>query len=317
MPSGASSVGSTSLDHVMVMVRDLQVASANFGRLGFRVIPGGVLPGGLENTLIPFGVGKPYVELVGIRSPGGAQIRDNEEFLARGEGAIYAGLRVASADSVAKRLREIGIAVPDPFTGTIKVEGVTETPPALWKDVIVPHGSSPRADPLFFVESLGDYRALLAAQDPELLRRYDEQRSLPHPNGATALSSVWLAVEDLDLAVRRYEHLGFERVREFRVEPLEARAIEVALARGSLLLLESESPRGPIRRLLDLRQFGTELPGISVEVPNLEQALASIAPEIRAGIRPDQGASGRHVMIPADSAHGLWMELFERTSAPN
>ena len=55
---------SLSLDHVILVVSDLQVASRQFSQLGFTVVQGGVHSGGLtHNALVPFPDGT-YLELL-------------------------------------------------------------------------------------------------------------------------------------------------------------------------------------------------------------------------------------------------------------
>lgn len=57
-------MNSLSIDHIILVVRDLQVASQQFTQLGFTVIPGGVHSGGLtHNALVPFPDGT-YLELL-------------------------------------------------------------------------------------------------------------------------------------------------------------------------------------------------------------------------------------------------------------
>jgi len=52
------------LDHIILIVSDLQVASQQFSQLGFSVIPGGVHSGGMtHNALVPFPDGT-YLELL-------------------------------------------------------------------------------------------------------------------------------------------------------------------------------------------------------------------------------------------------------------
>jgi len=304
--------GGAKLDHVMIMVHDLRSASDDYGKIGFRVRSGGRFPGGIENAIIPFGTNMPYLELVGIYQPGGEQIRDNEEFLAKGEGAIYVGLEVASAAAVATRLRELGVDVPGPISGVVSADGVAETLPSPWTNVVIPHGTSPRADPLFFVEYNESLRASFWARDPDLVGKNGGERRIPHPNGAVTLAAAWFAVDDLDTASPRYEGLGFRRVRDFRIDQLSARATELALDRGSLLLVESTSADGPIGELLGLRGFGIEVPGASIEVPSIDRALATMLPDVSAQLYSSLGPWGRNVVVPPKLAHGVWLELFER-----
>jgi len=300
----------------MLMVRDLQAASDDFARLGFRVVGRrGHLPGGLENTVIPFGARGPYLELVSIYRHGDEAIRDNEEFLAQGEGVIYVGLRVVSATRTADQLRELGLKVQGPFPGTIKRQGGMANPPVLWYSMTIEHSGSNRADPLFFTEYSEEGRAIVRAHDPEWARRYDEEREVPHPNRASGFTSVWIAVNRIDEAAARYRTLGFARTREFDLPRLEARAAEFRLNSGSIWLLESDSTKGPIAQLLALRGFGAEVPGISVEVPDLPVALGAMGPEISRLLEVSDLPSGRGVLIPPALAHGLWIELFQKSRA--
>jgi hypothetical protein len=106
--------------------------------------------------------------------------------------------------------------------------------------------------------------------------------------------------------------MGFRRVREFRINELSADAIELALDRGSILLMESTSADGPISRALRLREFGIEVPGVSVEVPSIERSLVAMSPEVSAQLHPSNTPWGRNVIVPPGLAHGVWLELFER-----
>jgi hypothetical protein len=57
-------MSSLSIDHVILVVSNLQIASKQFGQLGFTVIPGGVHSGGAtHNALVPFPDGT-YLELL-------------------------------------------------------------------------------------------------------------------------------------------------------------------------------------------------------------------------------------------------------------
>jgi len=304
-----------SLDHAMLMVRDLHAASEDFAGLGFRVVGGGRIPGGIENRIIPFGPHGPYLELVGIYEHGGAVIRDNEEFLAAGEGIIYVGLKVASATRTAEQLRELGLRVQGPFPGTIKRPGGMEDPPTLWHSMTIEHGGSVRADPLFFTEYSEEGLAVVRAHDPEWARRYDAERAVLHPNGASGFTSVWIAVNRIEEAAERYERLGYSRTRDFILAELEARVAEVPLGSGSVWLVESRSATGPTARLLAARGFGVEVPGISIEVADPRVALSVMSPGASHSLQVADLPSGRGVLIPPTLAHGIWIELYQKPSA--
>ena len=59
------------LDHLVLLVRDLELASADYESLGFAVTPGGEHADGLtRNALVPFQDGT-YLELVSFLDPEG------------------------------------------------------------------------------------------------------------------------------------------------------------------------------------------------------------------------------------------------------
>jgi len=104
----------TRLDHLVILVRDLERAIEDYGRLGFRVTPGGEHADGLTcNALVPLRDGA-YLELVAFVDPEGD--RDNvwgwRGFLP-GEGLIdYCGVSEDLRGEV-ERLRGLGFGVED------------------------------------------------------------------------------------------------------------------------------------------------------------------------------------------------------------
>lgn len=296
----------------MIMVRDLRAASEDFTRLGFRVRHAGRFAVGIETAIIPFGGRGPYLELVSIYQSGAPEIRDNEEFLAQGEGAMYVGLEVTSAAETAQRLRDLGLEIQGPIPGTFKPDGADWTPPVLWQSVAIQHGASPRADPMFFTEYNRAARAEMDEKNPEYAREREADRKTPHPNGAHNLASVWFAVDDLKTATGRYEALGFPRAQEYAIDRLQCRVVELALGRGTLRLMKSTGHNGLLDRLLTLHASQLEVPGVSLEVPSVAKVLDAMPPDLAATLESSEGPWGRGVMIPPNLGHGLWVELLER-----
>ena len=102
------------LDHLVILVRDLEEAARDYGRLGFRVTPGGEHSDGLtRNALVPFRDGT-YLELVAFVDPEDG--RDNvwgwRGFLPH-EGLIdYCAASDGMREDV-ERLRGLGLGVED------------------------------------------------------------------------------------------------------------------------------------------------------------------------------------------------------------
>lgn len=103
-----------SIDHVVVLVRDLEQASANYERAGFTVTPGGRhAHGATHNALIAFEDGA-YFELIAFLEPDRRQEHRWWPRLAQGEGLVdYALLSDDLADD-ATALRARGLPVNGP-----------------------------------------------------------------------------------------------------------------------------------------------------------------------------------------------------------
>jgi hypothetical protein len=106
------------LDNLVILVGDLELASADYQRLGFAVTPGGEHTDGLtRNALIPFEDGS-YFELVSFLDPGDPT--DNvwawREFLLH-EGPIDYCVASDDLDSDVRRLKSLGLVVDGPDDG--------------------------------------------------------------------------------------------------------------------------------------------------------------------------------------------------------
>lgn len=106
------------LDHLVILVGDLDAATADYGRLGFSVTAGGEHADGLtRNALVPFGDGC-YLELVSFSDP--EDNRDNvwgwREFLPH-EGLIDYCATSEDLEADVRRLRTLGFGVDGPDDG--------------------------------------------------------------------------------------------------------------------------------------------------------------------------------------------------------
>lgn len=170
----------TRLDHLVILVRDLERAAADYERLGFRVTPGGEHADGLtRNALVPFRDGT-YLELVSFVRPEDG--RDNvwgwRRFLPR-EGLIdYCAASDALAEDVEK-LKELGFGVRGPSDGG---RTLPDGPEIRWRSASIDQEG--RTLP-FLIEDLtprGD--------------RVPGGRAAEHPNGATGIRRLELSAPD-------------------------------------------------------------------------------------------------------------------------
>ncbi len=295
------------IDHMVIAVEDLQQAAADYAKLGFGIEPGGRHPGGTENAAAAF-ESHTYLELLTVYDANGSGAREVVSFLSKQEGALAVGLDTSSADLTATHLRGVGLQVRGPTGGTITYEGVDETPPILWKGVEVVTPSPYLSDFVFFIEYNREAQAALVRKHPELER---PAQSPPHRNGARAIKSFWLAVDDLESAARTYASVGFPVGPEKPVPHLQATGREVEAGDGSILLLKSDALSGPVARFLESRHASAGFMGATLWVSDLraaERALpASLLPQAKDG----SGRESRRLMIPPELTHGVWIQLAE------
>lgn len=179
------------IDHIVIGVRDLAQASADYATAGFTVTPGGEHTGGrrTHNALIAF-ADTTYLELIAYREPDTP--RDDDPWwqqLAHGEGFLGFALRMDDASTEISALQSRGVSVHGPFPGgrerpdgqrvawrTIEVEGVGPVP--------------------FLIEDLTPRRL-----------RIPDGAATEHPLGVARLLELALVVEDLDAAAASFAAL--------------------------------------------------------------------------------------------------------------
>ena len=174
----------TRLDHLVILVSDLDLATADYERLGFAVTPGGEHADGLtRNALIPFEDGS-YFELVSFLS-----LEDPADNVWRWRGFLpHEGLIdycVASDDleSDVRRLEALGFGVDGPDDGGRRLPDGVEI---RWRSARMCQEG--RLLP-FLIEDLTP-RELRVPGGP----------AAEHPNGATGISRLEISTPDLEEA---------------------------------------------------------------------------------------------------------------------
>ncbi len=105
------------IDHIVVVVRDLGQAVANYENAGFTVVAGGEHVGGAtHNALISFANGT-YFELIAFKEPDRPQEHRWWERLQRGEGLVDYALGSDDLDADAEAVARRGLAVRGPADG--------------------------------------------------------------------------------------------------------------------------------------------------------------------------------------------------------
>jgi len=184
--------GIAGLDHVIIAVRDLERARMGWTRLGFTLTPRGRHLGqGTANYCIMFG--RDYLELLGFveRDEQGQRL---EIFLAGREGPMAVAFAPEGPpDAAAEALATLGLHPSEPRALGRQLELPEGTGVPRFSLMTLPPEETPALDCF-----------LCAHLTPELVRRPEW---LAHPNGAIAVNSVHLLVEDTAPLLPAYDRL--------------------------------------------------------------------------------------------------------------
>ncbi len=105
------------LDHVPVVVADLERAQADFRRLGFSLKPGRAHANGIRNAHIKFPDGT-EIELITATAATDPLAAEYRRLMAQGDGPAFLGLYAPDGDATAKQLQALG-AAPEREDGMI------------------------------------------------------------------------------------------------------------------------------------------------------------------------------------------------------
>jgi catechol 2,3-dioxygenase-like lactoylglutathione lyase family enzyme len=176
------------IDHVVILVKDLEKATTDFGALGFTVVPGGEhTDGATHNALIAFADGT-YLELIAFKRSAPEHRWWPYTQAGTGEGLIdYALLPSNIAEDIAAS-RERGLNLEGPFPGGRKrLDG---------QEIRWQTGLPPSHDLPFFCADV----------TPRELR-VPSGAAWEHPNGVSGIATLTIAVADLAASVAHYEAL--------------------------------------------------------------------------------------------------------------
>jgi beta-lactamase class D len=253
------------LDHIPLAVRDLAAATDTYRRLGFSLKPGRPHENGITNAHVKFPDGS-GVEL--ITAPAGVDdlTRKYRRHLEAGEGPAFFSLHVRQPGALAAALTRAGIEYQE--------AGLTRlvNPALSW---------------MFFVE---DNRSPT-----------DRPEHFAHPNGALAMTRVWMAPGD-PLAVRGLlKALGGVTTTAVVTAPARVEATVVRVENGEVVILPASHQVMPDRPIV----------GVTFRVRSVEATARYFA---EAGVRVDtspDALDARRVLIAPSEARGMFLEFRE------
>lgn len=175
------------IDHLVILVDDLETGIQQYRDLGFTVTPGGKHPRGTHNALVSFGDGS-YLELIAFWEPDYTEHRWHR-FISLGGGLIDHALGTDDLEAEVAAAGERNVRYSGPHDGArTRPDGVE----LVWKTATPESG---QALP-FLIEDVTD-RAL----------RVPGGEAARHANGVLGIESLIIAVADLEKAGQPYTML--------------------------------------------------------------------------------------------------------------
>ncbi len=263
----------TGVDHLVILVEDLDSARDRFARLGFTVSPRGLhsdFLGTANHTIMLQG---DYFELLGIRMPT-EQNAPWRERLAAGEGISSIALQTTNAQTAHDELSEAGIGMKAPieFVRPVDLPG-GGTGEAAFAVALLDEPGTP-LDGLFAVE----HRTRDTVWIPELL---------DHANTAMALGAVEAIAADLDAVAAAYRGL-------FGPDAVTARGEQLTIDSGSIpITVSAADGAGPFA-----------VTGMTVRIADPDAAEAALA---EAGVASNR--SGGALRVAPASACSVALTL--------
>lgn len=185
----------TGLDHIIIGVNDLELATTIFSqKLGLAASGGGIHPsGGTANRIIV--IGDTYLELITVRAPGEAQ-QSILDRLAKREGYLNFVLSSNDIEAESKAMRSRGVSIIGPKEGQLRsADGRTRR----WSRIDVERPDMVQPYPFLIQHDSTD--------EERRFRLAGWTQPPAHPLGATKVLSTTIAVANLAEAVPRFQHV--------------------------------------------------------------------------------------------------------------
>jgi len=212
------------IDHLVIVVQDLDQAARDYEQLGFTVIPGGKHPVGSHNALISFADGS-YLEIIAFYR----EAKDHRWWspLQQGERLVDYCMQTDDLPGDTRKLREAGVAINDPVP---------------WSR------TRPDGYELKWILSLatGSHRGVAPFLIQDVTPRHERiPRTFKHKNGAAGIRTMTVAAGELSAIERWYEAVLGQTRTAITDDSLSARGRRYKVGPHTLdflLPLESQSP---------------------------------------------------------------------------
>jgi hypothetical protein len=164
--------------------------------------------------------------------------------------------------------------------------------------------------PILPADSISFFQYANAAAREERIRKDNASGRTHHANTAKRIAAVWIVVRDLKATTKAFGLAGLYAGEGRKFPALGAAGREIEAGGGRIVLLEPKGKTGKAASYLAER--GEGIMGVSIEVGSLETARALLEKNTKREFGSYAGAYGNSILIPAELAHGVWIEMFQK-----
>jgi catechol 2,3-dioxygenase-like lactoylglutathione lyase family enzyme len=223
------------IDHIVIVVRDLDTAVADYGRLGFTVVRGGHHPSmGTYNALVAFSDGA-YFELMAFVPPVADAVSRWYSALATGGGLVDFCVQTTDLDADAEAFRKAGAAIAKSFRmGRERPDGYKLS----W--VLATAEGADRGIAPFFIKD-----------DTPRDERVPRERT--HPNGVTGVRTLTIAVQDTASPLKIYSSVLGNPGERVERSDVGGAGVRFMVGPHELQFVAPTNPAGEVARRLNTR----------------------------------------------------------------
>ena len=215
----------TGIDHVAIVVNELESAIASYSRAGFTVVRGGKHPIGTHNALVAFADGS-YFELIAFLMPQTGH--PWQLALAKGSGIVDFCMCTDNLAADIDAMRRAGAKIGDPSPLT------RDRPDGYRLSWVLAIPAPPFNGRLPF----------LIKDDTPRDERVPRERS--HRNGATGIRTLALAVDDPGITSRSYARVLGRPGAPVERADLEGAGVSFTIGPNEVQMLASKTENGPL-----------------------------------------------------------------------
>jgi hypothetical protein len=250
----------TGIDHVAIVVDELESAIASYSRAGFTVVRGGKHPIGTHNALIAFTDGS-YLELIAFLKPDTGHRW--QAALEKGSGIVDFCMSTDDLEADIESMCRAGAKVGSPFSLT------RDRPDGYHLSWVLATPEPPFSGQLPF---------LIKDHTPRN-ERVPRERS--HANGATGIRTLAIAVDDPGMSSRCYARVLGRPGAPVERRDLESAGVSFSIGPNEVQLLASKRVNGPLAQWI--REHGQS--AFEVELSNAAARPSTLDPALLQGAR--------------------------------